>query len=80
MTRRILDFVIILLFVWGGMLFGLWIISSMIVPISIPGVSRYLVNTLQVVVSASMVLLWLLLWRWLARSMFWRALRNNQNK
>ena len=80
MTRRILDFVIILLFVWGGMLFGLWIISSMIVPISIPGVSRYLVNILQVVVSASMVLLWLLLWRWLARSMFWRALRNNQNK
>jgi len=80
MTRRILDFVIILLFVWGGMLFGLWIISSMIVPISIQGVSRYLVNILQVVVSASMVLLWLLLWRWLARSMFWRALRNNQNK
>ena len=80
MTRRIFDFVIILLFVWGGMLFGLWIISSMIVPISIPGVSRYLVNILQVVVSASMVLLWLLLWRWLARSMFWRALRNNQNK
>lgn len=79
MTRRIFDFVIILLFVWGGMLFGLWIISSMIVPISIPGVSRYLVNILQVVVSASMVLLWLLLWRWLARSMFWRALRNNQN-
>jgi len=80
MTRRTLDFVIILLFVWGGMLFGLWIISSMIVPISIQGVSRYLVNILQVVVSASMVLLWLLLWRWLARSMFWRALRNNQNK
>ncbi len=80
MTRRTLDFVIILLFVWGGMLFGLWIISSMIVPISIPGVSRYLVNILQVVVSTSMVLFWLLLWRWLARSMFWRALRNNQNK
>ena len=80
MTRRIFDFVIILLFVWGGMLFGLWIISSMIVPMSVPGVSRYLVNILQVVVSASMVLLWLLLWRWLARSMFWRALRNNQNK
>ncbi len=80
MTRRTLDFVIILLFVWGGMLLGLWIISSMIVPISIQGVSRYLVNILQVVVSASMVLLWLLLWRWLARSMFWRALRNNQNK
>ena len=53
MTRRIFDFVIILLFVWGGMLFGLWTISSMIVPMSIPGVSRYLVNILQVVISSN---------------------------
>jgi hypothetical protein len=79
-TRRILDFVIILLFVWGCMLFGLWIINSMIVPMSIPGVSRYMINILQVIISAAMVLLWLQIWRWLARSMFWRALRNNQNK
>ncbi len=57
MTRRILDFVIILLFVWGGMLFGLFIISSMIVPMSIPGVGRYAVNIVQVVISAVMVLL-----------------------
>ena len=80
MTRRTLDFVIILLFVWGCMLFGLWIISSLIVPMSILGVSRYVVNIVQVVISAAMVLLWLLIWRWLARSLFWRALRNNQNK
>jgi hypothetical protein len=80
MTRRILDFVIILFFVWGCMLFGLWIISNLIVPMSIPGVSRYMVNIVQVVISAVMVLLWLQIWRWLARSMFWRALRNNQNK
>ena len=80
MTRRTLDFVIILLFVWGCMLFGLWIISSLIVPMSILGVSRYVVNIVQVVISAAIVLLWLLIWRWLARSMFWRALRNNQNK
>ena len=80
MTRRILDFVIILLFVWGCMLFGLWIISELIVPMSIPGLSRYTINIMQVVVSVAMVLLWLSIWRWLARSMFWRALRNNQNK
>ena len=80
MTRRILDFVIILLFVWGCMLFGLWIISELIVPMSIPDLSRYMINIVQVVVSAAMVLFWLLIWRWLARNMFWRALRNNQNK
>ena len=80
MTRRILDFVIILLFVWGCMLFGLWMISDFIVPLSIPGVGGYAVNIIQVVISAAMVLLWLLIWRWLSRSMFWRALRNNQNK
>lgn len=80
MTRRILDFVVILLFVWGCMFLGLWVINALIVPMIIPGMSRFLIGILQVVVSASMVLLWLLLWRWLARSMFWRALRNNQNK
>ena len=80
MTRRILDFVVILLFVWGCMLFGLWIIDNLIVPMSIPGVSRYMVNIVQVVISAAMVFLWLQIWRWLARSIFWRALRNNQNK
>ena len=80
MTRRILDFVVILLFVWGCMLLGLWVINALIVPMTIPGMSRFHVGILQVVVSASMVFLWLLLWRWLARSMFWRALRNNQNK
>ncbi len=79
MMRRILDFVIMLLFVWGCMLLGLWIISDLIVPMSIPGFGRYIVSILQVIVSATMVFLWLLIWRWLARSMFWRALRNNQN-
>ena len=80
MTRRILDFLVILLFVWGCMLFGLWIISNLLVPMSIPGVGRYVINILQVVVSIMMVFVWLLIWRWLARNMFWRALRNNQNK
>jgi len=80
MTRRILDFVVILLFVWGCMLLGLWVIDALVVPMTIPGMSRFLVGIVQVAISASMVFLWLLLWRWLARSMFWRALRNNQNK
>lgn len=80
MTRRILDFVILLLYVWGCMILGLWVIDAFIVPMSIPGVNGYVVNVIQVVISVSMVLLWLLMWRWLSKSMFWRAIRNHQNK
>ena len=79
MIRRILDFVILLLYVWGCMILGLWVIDAFIVPMSFPGVNGYLVNVIQVVISASMVLLWLLMWRWLSKSMFWRAIRNHQN-
>ena len=79
MIRRILDFVILLLYVWGCMILGLWVIDAFIVPMSIPGVNGYLVNVIQVVISASMVFLWLLMWRWLSKSMFWRAIRNHQN-
>ena len=80
MIRRILDFVILLLYVWGCMILGLWVIDAFIVPMSIPGVNGYVVNVIQVVISVSMVLLWLLMWRWLSKSMFWRAIRNHQNK
>lgn len=80
MIRRILDFVILLLYVWGCMILGLWVIDAIIVPMSIPGVNGYVVNVVQVVISASMVLLWLLMWRWLAKNMFWRAIRDHQNK
>ncbi len=80
MIRRILDFVILLLYVWGCMIMGLWVIDAFIVPMTIPGVNGYVVNVIQVVISASMVLLWLLMWRWLSKSMFWRAIRNHQNK
>ena len=80
MIRRILDFVILLLYVWGCMILGLWVIDAFIVPMTIPGVNGYVVNVIQVVISASMVLLWLLMWRWLSKSMFWRVIGNHQNK
>lgn len=80
MIRRILDFVILLIYVWGCMILGLWVIDAFIVPMAIPRVNGYLVNVIQVVISASMVLLWLLMWRRLSKSMFWRAIRNHQNK
>jgi hypothetical protein len=80
MKRRVLDFVIILLFVWGCMFLGLWIIDLLIVYMVIPGVGRYVISILQVVISVLMVLLWLLIWREIANRMFWRAIRDHQNK
>ncbi|MCW4019939.1 MAG: hypothetical protein NWF14_01735 [Candidatus Bathyarchaeota archaeon] len=76
MSRRILDFVSILLFVWICMLLGLWIIDSIIVPLELPETMNYLVTaTLKVAISAAMVLFWLWLWRELIRRMFWRTMK-----
>jgi hypothetical protein len=59
------------------MLLGLWIIDQFIVPMQIPGIeNRGIINIVQVVIGASMVLLWLKAWRWLARKMFWRAIHS----
>ncbi len=75
MNRRVLDFVIILLFVWIWMIGGLWLIDYWIIPLEIPGVERaYIVNIVQVVISTLLVLSWLLLWKKLATWMFWRAI------
>jgi hypothetical protein len=75
MSRRVLDFVIILLFVWIWMIGGLWLIDYWIIPLKIPGVEKaYIVNIIQVVISTVLVLLWLLLWKKLATWMFWRAI------
>lgn len=71
---------VLLLFVWGCILLGLWAINDLIVPMSIPGVRGNVINIVQVAISSAMVLLWLWTWRRLAKTMFWRALRNHQNK
>ena len=36
MIRRIVDFTLILLFMWACMILGLWIIDRIIVPLEIP--------------------------------------------
>lgn len=78
MIRRIADFVVILLFVWIFMLAGLWFIATIIVPLSLPGIdNRGLTNIIQVVISTFMVLIWLQIWRWLASSIFWRAVNDS---
>ena len=75
MRRRILDFVVLLLFVWACMLAGLWVIATIIVPLELPDiVNSGLTSIIQVVLSALLVLVWLQIWRWLARSIFWRAI------
>ncbi len=75
MIRRVLDFVIILLFVWICSIGGLWLINYWIIPLKIPGIEQaYIVNIVQVVISTVLVLLWLILWKKLATWMFWRAI------
>ncbi len=75
MIRRVLDFVIILLFVWICSIGGLWLIDYLIIPLKIPGIEQaYIVNIVQVVISTVLVLLWLFLWKKLATWMFWRTI------
>ena len=81
MIRRVLDFVILLLLVWSCMVAGLWIINVWIIPLEIPGVKEgYIVNTVQVVISTVLVFIWLLIWKWLASTMFWRAIGDHRLK
>jgi len=78
MIRRILDFVFILLFFWTSMLFGLWIIHTVIVPMEIHNVTNnVLTGIVKVSISASLVLIWLWFWREIVKKMFWRTLKNN---
>lgn len=80
MIRRIFDFIIILLFVWACMFAGLWVIATIIVPLELPGIAnRGLTNIIQVVISTLLVLIWLQIWRWLASSIFWRAINASRN-
>ncbi len=76
MIRRILDFVLILLFVWVCMILGLWVIDGVIVPMRLPGIAEgLLTSALKVGASAGLVLFWLWLWREIVKKMFWRAMR-----
>jgi hypothetical protein len=75
MIRRILDFVLILLFVWVCMILGLWVIDRIIVPMQLPRVADgLLTGMVKISVSAGLVLFWLWLWREIVKKMFWRAM------
>jgi len=81
MIRRLLDFTIILVFVWICMIIGLWLISEVIVPLEISGIDdRFVEATLKVAVSAGLVLFWLWLWREIVKIMFWHTLKSGERK
>ena len=76
MIRRILDFVLILLFVWACMILGLWVIDRIIVPMQLPGIADGLLTSIiRIGVSAGLVVFWLWLWREIVKKTFWHAMK-----
>lgn len=76
MIRRIIDFTSILIFLWASMILGLWIIDSIIVPLSLPSgpVGSLLTNIAKPAISFAMVFLWLWIWKKIVEKRFWSAL------
>ena len=79
MIRRILDFVLVLLFVWTCMILGLWFINEIIVPLEIPWIkNRAIIAIIKLMTSGSLVFLWLWLWREIIKRMFWHTLKTHK--
>jgi hypothetical protein len=64
---------LILLFVWGSMLLGNWLIWVFIVPLELP--NRVLSGVVKVGLGVSLALVWLWMWRTLANTYFWRTIK-----
>jgi len=78
MIRRLVDMVCILSFIWTCMLFGLWMIDTLVVPLTlpIPGlIGAALTSTIKVLIGTMLVLLWLWLWREIAKRLFWHTVK-----
>lgn len=81
MIRRILDFVLVLLFMWACMILGLWLISGVIVPLELPWINdRVVTATIKVAASVGLALFWLWLWREIVKRMFWHTLRSQESR
>ena len=81
MIRRILDFVLVLLFMWACMILGLWLISGVIVPLELPWINdRVVTATIKVAASVGLALFWLWLWREIVKRMFWHTLRFQESR
>jgi len=76
-----LDFVYLLLFVWACIFLGLWIIGLLIVPLKLglPGlIGEVLASIFKVAASSLLVLIWLWIWKEIAKRMFWRIMKRQQ--
>jgi len=71
--RPVLTLMGIFLLVWLLMIVGFWVIDELIVPIELH--NAFLTNFSKLVISAVLVLAWLLLWRKMVYSYFSRQLR-----
>ena len=79
MIRRILDFVLVLLFVWTCMILGLWFINEIIVPLEIPWIkNRAIIAIIKLMTSGGLAFLWLWLWREIIKRMFWHTLKTHK--
>ncbi|MFQ6095105.1 MAG: hypothetical protein ACE5NN_03070 [Candidatus Bathyarchaeia archaeon] len=74
MIRRILDFLLILIFVWACMLLGFWIIDVVIVPWHLP-FSSLISNIVKPLISLLLVIFWLWLWKKIVENIFWTTLK-----
>ena len=78
MIRRVLDLILIILFVWSSMIFGFWIIDTLIVPLAlpIPGVvGDFVTSVAKVLFGTALALFWLWLWREMVKRFFWHIVK-----
>ena len=76
--RRVVRLILILLFVWGSMLLGTWLIWEFIVPLDLP--NRALSGVVKVGLGVSLALVWLWMWRALADTYFWSTIKRLKGK
>jgi len=80
MIRRIVDFTLILIFMWACMILGLWIIDRIIVPLEIPYVHPLITATIKVGASSALAMIWLWIWREIVKRMFWHTLKSHRRR
>jgi hypothetical protein len=76
--KRLVKLMLILLFVWGSMLFGNWLIWEFIVPLDLP--NRVFSGVAKVGLGISLALFWLWMWRMLADNYFWSTIKRLKGK
>ena len=76
--RRFLRLIGILFFIWISMLFGLWLIVTLVLPLTIPvggWFGRFLTSMARVVIGTSLAILWLWAWKKVEYAYLWRVLK-----